>query len=794
MTMLLPLFVALITVCNSELELIWYDSMDNYTSHWLPDVTSEQISSTSLCTSSNCVKIPGTVNQDNWIIRTVALPIIQNLDAYHSFHLQFDVILDNMESPNYCIVSYKYDTDLSYQTLRSFVGTAAASPVKLFNQTATILIDSTSNNNILHIRLETDGDSSAGNDFCYFDNVYLFGHILDKNVIFYDDMSDFNATGWTISNSVSVSQMSSSAYCSSAGCVVIYGHDATDNSIQNFIPNIHMYFDIFIEYDVYLWNVESDNSCQVWYKYDTDSSSDYYLIRNIPGGNGDYLYGKNIVTIPDDPKYKNSSVLYIKFATFGNSASGNDHCYFDNIYVKGTKLNATNQQILSNQIMNMRRQDNELEHVIIIGDMGGTGSAPYYTEEQVVTADLLSTISKYHNISGIIALGDNMYPAGVINEYSHRFNDTFENVYTHTNLQEINWYFTTGNHDYGGNITGEVEYTKHSTRWKFPSLYYTKSWYFGENNEIELLWVALDTYILCGLVTDSGTQADCIPPDVNKAQIHWQWLNDTLSNSNATFKLVGGHTPIYSYAHHGPTVQLIDQLNPLLRFHNVHAYIFGHDHVLQFIEDVGCLQHIGSGAGHGCRDSFPHLNSELNPSNDSLKYMDCAQGGFVRIEINVKKITMQAFYYLPTSSNVQFFSGIWSPYCTYKTIDQILYDTLSPTSIPTVNPTTVPSISPTTNEPTTSQPTTAQPTEQPTLFPTVEPIFKPTFHPTTQPIIDATLFIIETEQTKILTNKNNNKKGKFQVMNFETYNVTHWIVFSICLLFLAFLIGLVAGV
>ena len=288
----------------------------------------------------------------------------------------------------------------------------------------------------------------------------------------------------------------------------------------------------------------------------------------------------------------------------GDSEDGHDWCYFDNVRVRGGQRNESTLYFDENV---------NKSHILIIGDMGGQPDAPYYTSEQVTTADMMSTIAKEYDISAVIAVGDNIYDRGVKDEFDSRFQTTFENVYAQSNMKDINWYLTTGNHDYGnghsqsgilyGNITGEIEYSKHSKRWNFPANYYTKTWHF--ENDIDLLFVALDTHILCGVNTDSPTWTGCIPPDEDKALTQWKWLNDTLAASNATFKLVGGHTPIFSYASHGPTKQLIDNLIPILEHFGVNAYVFGHDHVLQFIEeDNTTTHHIGSGAGHGCRDSF----------------------------------------------------------------------------------------------------------------------------------------------------------------------------------------------
>ena len=83
---------------------------------------------------------------------------------------------------------------------------------------------------------------------------------------------------------------------------------------------------------------------------------------------------------------------------------------------------------------------------------------------------------------------------------------------------------------------------------------------------------------------------------------------------------------------------------------------------------------LGSGAGQGCASSIKRVNHELNPSDDALKYMGCEMGGFVRLQIDTKRVQMQAFYYVSSCKDIQFFSGIWDADGNYKTIDEILQD------------------------------------------------------------------------------------------------------------------------
>uniref|UniRef100_A0A914R5Y8 Calcineurin-like phosphoesterase domain-containing protein n=1 Tax=Parascaris equorum TaxID=6256 RepID=A0A914R5Y8_PAREQ len=70
-----------------------------------------------------------------------------------------------------------------------------------------------------------------------------------------------------------------------------------------------------------------------------------------------------------------------------------------------------------------------------------------------------------------ISVGDNVYYTGVKDVFDSRFKSTFETVYQGEALQKP-WYFIAGNHDHFGNITAQVAYTNHSSRWSIISVSY----------------------------------------------------------------------------------------------------------------------------------------------------------------------------------------------------------------------------------------------------------------------------------------------------------------------------------
>ena len=128
---------------------------------------------------------------------------------------------------------------------------------------------------------------------------------------------------------------------------------------------------------------------------------------------------------------------------------------------------------------------------------GFAGPDPWTTFAQVQTAEGMGAAAEELGATFALALGDNFYFSGISDVcfptlgcplspssnsrsdvHSARFNDSFESVFTAPSLQSeagFSFYVVGGNHDHGGNITAQVEYSAVSPRWVFPSCYYTWS-------------------------------------------------------------------------------------------------------------------------------------------------------------------------------------------------------------------------------------------------------------------------------------------------------------------------------
>ncbi|XP_039586313.1 tartrate-resistant acid phosphatase type 5 [Passer montanus] len=223
---------------------------------------------------------------------------------------------------------------------------------------------------------------------------------------------------------------------------------------------------------------------------------------------------------------------------------------------------------------------------LALGDWGGLPEPPFVTPRQVAVAAAMGRAVTELGGDFVLALGDNFYYEGVRDEWDPRFQDTFERVFAAPALRGVPWFVMAGNHDHAGNVTGQLSYSGHSPRWRFPHPYYSLRLHLpGSNASARLL--VLDSVLLCGRGDDFGA-GPAGPGDAAAAAAQLGWLRAQLAAAAGdSFVLVAGHYPLWSVGKHGPTACLLRLLRPLLRRHRVSAYLSGHDHNLQVRQGQG---------------------------------------------------------------------------------------------------------------------------------------------------------------------------------------------------------------
>ena len=223
-------------------------------------------------------------------------------------------------------------------------------------------------------------------------------------------------------------------------------------------------------------------------------------------------------------------------------------------------------------------------HFVSLGDWGSPGP-----DQSAVAAVLGPAVASF-NATVLLAVGDNFYEDGVVNDTDPQWKTTYEDVYTHPALQ-LPWYAIEGNHDHHyGRGQGQIDfYTNHrDSRWVMPAYWYDQQWHLeGSNTTLHMVFI--DTVILSG--DDNVTY-----PVQRKEQ--YAWINATLHASTADWLIVVGHYPVYSSGEHGNTADLDEHLLPLLRLYDVDMYLCGHDHTLQHLQEAAnTTQYFVSGNG-----------------------------------------------------------------------------------------------------------------------------------------------------------------------------------------------------
>ena len=190
----------------------------------------------------------------------------------------------------------------------------------------------------------------------------------------------------------------------------------------------------------------------------------------------------------------------------------------------------------------------------------GTGDSGQYA-----VADAMAKYYEQKAYPLVILAGDNIYPDGEIKLVK----SVFEEPYKPLLSQGVEFRAVLGNHDIiTDNGVPQIEYAP----FHMPDRYYTfrqgSVQFFGIDTNVNSPW---------------------------KKQL--AWLEQNLAASDAAWKIVFGHHPIYSSGFYGNTQAFIDDLSPLFAKYNVQLYLCGHDHDYERSKDIQGTTYIVHGGG-----------------------------------------------------------------------------------------------------------------------------------------------------------------------------------------------------
>lgn len=215
---------------------------------------------------------------------------------------------------------------------------------------------------------------------------------------------------------------------------------------------------------------------------------------------------------------------------------------------------------------------------LISNDHGRNG---YYDQKQI--AETMGEVASVSGVEFVAALGDVHHWLGVQSVNDPLWLTNYELIYKHPELM-IPWFPILGNHEYEGNTDAVIAYSEVSRRWQMPERYYAKTYEVTDSTDVLLLFIDTPPLIDKYRVSDEH-------PDARKhsAEKQLSWIENTLKNSTAKWKIVMGHHPIYAVTTktESERTDLQKRLLPILERHNVDTYYNGHIHNFQHINVEG---------------------------------------------------------------------------------------------------------------------------------------------------------------------------------------------------------------
>jgi 3',5'-cyclic AMP phosphodiesterase CpdA len=207
--------------------------------------------------------------------------------------------------------------------------------------------------------------------------------------------------------------------------------------------------------------------------------------------------------------------------------------------------------------------DDLLLRFVSVADTG-TGDRGQYA--------VAGAMAQYHSqkpYNLVLLAGDNIYVDGEI----EKINAVFERPYAPLLKQGVKFQAVLGNHDIrteNGDL--QMKYIGFNMKGRF----YT----FRRNN---IQFFALDT----------NDNADW--------EKQLKWLEQELSASNAPWKIVFGHHPVYASGVYGSNPAFIKTLTPLFQKYGVQLYINGHEHHYERTLPINGTTYLICGGGSGTR-------------------------------------------------------------------------------------------------------------------------------------------------------------------------------------------------
>lgn len=240
-------------------------------------------------------------------------------------------------------------------------------------------------------------------------------------------------------------------------------------------------------------------------------------------------------------------------------------------------------------------------NLLSIGDWGGYNLGSYHKLQALDVAQQIVNDTLQNKYDAILNTGDNFYYCGIQNIYDENIKHDYIYLFDKLNLEWIN---SLGNHDYGYNVSAQIELTHYLPYWYMPQRYYKKE---------------LDDFVLYVLDTNPcirkyrlnnpdgwdpcGTEyPTCTPYKITKPCLfHSNIIQQNCSQQYVWFKqeieslqtnkwvIVIGHHPVYELD--------VEPFIDIIENDKINLYVNGHVHILGHYRYDKREKYITNGAG-----------------------------------------------------------------------------------------------------------------------------------------------------------------------------------------------------
>mmetsp|Transcript_8470 Transcript_8470/g.12634 ORF Transcript_8470/g.12634 Transcript_8470/m.12634 type:complete len:352 (-) Transcript_8470:206-1261(-) len=251
---------------------------------------------------------------------------------------------------------------------------------------------------------------------------------------------------------------------------------------------------------------------------------------------------------------------------------------------------------------------------LTVGDWGGAAlGGQAETNVYSVSSQMAETASS-SGASFVVNVGDNFYWCGIQNTSDYQIEVDYVKPYSEESLQ-IPWYSVLGNHEYGYNVTAQVEYSTMNENWIMDARYYTRRVLIDPDSSTYISFIFLDTspcisdyrsdnpeywdpcgsdYPTCSLdSSDDDFEGECmfheniISQDCTE---QYNWLQKALAAvPEADWLIIVGHHPADEID--------VQDFTSLIQAHGFDLYLNGHAHTLTHYTVDNSGAYVTSGAG-----------------------------------------------------------------------------------------------------------------------------------------------------------------------------------------------------